>query len=282
MTTQPTRSEFKTAVLSALTSMGGFTSDREALYAKVFEILKYDPSLMGQEEKSGRSRAGKTFNAVCFALRKEGKLICPKRGEYSLPTVKAQQPQPVPQQAKPQQSNVVAPDVPVPVEPQPQVQTVPQPQVAIEIDKTVGVSLNLPQYADWDNYLIDLATKGSSCFGTKYSTRSGVCKECPMARHCQAKRGHFLADLAKQLEAAVESDGFFITQGKSPETSKPEPAPKAQPDPTVKQAKVNNEHLVIEIMTEGIICEGCGGRIAKGANAVCIPGKGTFHTACVK
>ncbi len=283
--TQPSRADFKVAFMQALTAMGGVTSDRDALYTKTFEILKFAPADMGREENSGRCKASKVFNATAYYLKKEGKLVATTRGEYRL------------------SSTLIKPKAPIqPKVAKPTVQAKPKPEIArladddagdgvdaqkslppkpsVEVDKTVGTSLNLPQMEQWDSYLINLATQSSSCFGTKYSTRSSVCKGCPLARECQTQRGRFLADLAKELESAVSTGTVAKIFNEAPKVDA-KSAPSPSPAPQVQKPKETG-HLSISIEVEGIICEGCGGRIAKGTkNAVCIPGKGTFHAECV-
>lgn len=286
--TPPSRADFKVAFIQALTAMGGVTSDRDALYTKTFEILKFTPSDMGREENSGRCKASKVFNATAYYLKKEGKLVATTRGEYRLAATlqkpKAQvQPKvtkPVVQvkpQVKPEIARLADDDAGDGVQ-----QTSLPPKPSVEVDKTVGTSLNLPQMQQWDSYLINLATQSSSCFGTKYSTRSAVCKGCPLARECQAQRGRFLADLAKELEAAVSTGTVSKLFNEAPTKTEAQSAPTPSPAPQKSEGEKSTGYLSISIEVDGIICEGCGGRIAKGTkDAVCIPGKGTFHAECV-
>ena len=289
--TPPSRADFKVAFIQALTAMGGVTSDRDALYTKTFEILKFTPSDMGREENSGRCKASKVFNATAYYLKKEGKLVATTRGEYRLAaTLQKPKAQVQPKVTKPVVQVKSQP------EPEPQIarladddagdgvsQTSLPPKSSVEVDKTVGTSLNLPQMQQWDSYLINLATQSSSCFGTKYSTRSAVCKGCPLSRECQAQRGRFLADLATELEAAVSTGTVSKLFNEAPKAeAKSAPSPSPAPQKQKSEGAKETGYLSIEIEVDGIICEGCGGRIAKGTkDAVCIPGKGTFHAECV-
>lgn len=130
-----------------------------------------------------------------------------------------------------------------------------------------------------------IAISGSRCFGF-YSKGSGSCASCPLARYCAEASMGRLADIAARLDRETEQ---ALAEAKAAEERRAALADAATeahapaPAHEVVEAPASEAPVLETVALEfDVICDGCGGTIAKGEAVVIADSDEIFHPGCVK
>jgi hypothetical protein len=144
-----------------------------------------------------------------------------------------------------------------------------------------GVSLNLSAMAmqktgfyHTDSYLRGLAIEATRCFGN-WSTKSTICKRCPLVQSCKEAMAFGLSALNRQWEVKEKEASEPTAPVETPVEVATEEAP-VEPKPTTGDAQLIQN---VPVATE---CYVCNGAIEKSAKCYWIKPHGMAHIECHK
>jgi hypothetical protein len=257
--TTATKTNTKPAILKALADLAGAAHTsvpRAEVRDSALAILGVTTDSLGTDAR-GRSKADRLINACFNDLKKSGLCDSPLRGKYALTDSGWTQATGLTDGESDRIEAILDNcDEPTPTPTR-------LPVVTATSAPTTGSSVAFKREAAPDAYLLSLQIASSPCFGVAYSTRSKVCKGCPVATLCQSARAARLSELAAQLARAAQSGAIV------------EVAPSTPTAPALPEGALT---LPIDHEVE---CDHCHKALQVGSEGILIPDRGMFHQECI-
>lgn len=296
--TDPTPKTFRDPLLKALGTLSGLQAGAEVMaddaIAHVLSEMGMDENAMG-DDPNGRPRTKIVINQTFHRLvRKHNLGDSPKRGRWTLTDDGVQTAalllgQSVPAvdadatgtpQSAPESDDGASPD--------------PSPTTTVTDAGGTGVVFTFGEqintYND-DPYIRGLAIAATNCSGF-WSSRSDLCKDCPLSGACKAEASARLSVIAKRL--AIE-DEEARKAALAPPKPKADPKPKSDSKPKADELDIDDILAAIEgeddkkttlpahskmKVPADAKCAHCGGSVRRGEDGVWVRTGGMFHPKC--